>query len=185
MNRSEFIPSKHRQTGAVLILSLIILSVLTMVAVTGMNTSITEEKMSGNIRDQEFAMQASESAMRDATNAIDLFVSFGNLTGTNGLLGLTDNEIYYLSDTAWGVGANATDAPALASGQLAATPRRIVKYIGDEDFCTPAAAKGLNELGAGTSFACPSSIFRVTAHGTGLSPNTTKVTQSYFARDAL
>ena len=175
---------RHHQQGTVLVISLIILSVLTLVAVTGMDTSIMEEKMSGNIRDHELALQASESAMRNGTDAIDLFVNFGSLTGTNGLLGLTDNEINYLSDPDW-AGSNATNGPDLATGQLAAISRRVIKYIGDEDFCTPAAAKGLTELGTGTSFACPSSIFRVTAHGTGLSPNTTKVTQSYYAREAL
>ncbi len=178
--------SQHNyQRGTVLVLSLIILTVLTLVAVAGMKTSITEEKMSGNIRDRELAMQASESAMRDATNAIDLFANFGVLTGADGLLGLTDTEENYISEDTWAVAANYTDAPDLANGQLAAIPRRIVKYIGDEDFCTPAAAKGVTELGVGVGFACPSSIFRVTSHGTGLTPNTTKVLQSYFARIAL
>lgn len=186
MNYLKHSRNYSSQRGTVLVLSLIILSVLTMVAVTGMKTSITDEKMSGNIRDRELAMQAAESAMREATTAVDAFTAKADLTGTNGLLDILDVEEQYLEKNTWVTAANYTDASDLGGlGYLAGTPKRIIKYIGDEDFCTPAAAKGLNEIGGGTSFACPRNIFRVSSHGTGISPNATKIVQSYWARPAL
>ena len=174
-----------QQHGVVLVLSLIILSVLTLVAVTGMRTSVTEEKMSGNIRDRELAMQAAESAMREATTVVDAFTAKADLTGLNGLLDISDPEEQYLDYGTWTNAANYTEAPDLGSGTLADIPKRIIKYIGDEDFCTPAAAKGLNEIGGGTNFACPMDIFRVSSQGTGIAPGTTTVVQSYWARPAL
>ena len=63
----------NKQQGTVLVLSLIILSVLTLVAVTGMKTSITEEKMTGNLRDRELAYQAAEAALRQARTDIRWF----------------------------------------------------------------------------------------------------------------
>lgn len=186
MKNSKLSINYSCQRGTVLVLSLIILSVLTLLAVTGMKTSITEEKMSGNIRDRELAMQAAESAMREATNTVDAFTAKSDLTGADGLLDILDAEEQYLENDTWTTAVNYTDAPVLGgAGYLADTPKRIIKYIGDEDFCTPPAAKGLNEIGGGASFACPRNIFRVSAQGTGISPNATKVVQSYWARPAL
>ena len=42
----------HPQRGAILIISLIMLLVLTILGVTGMRTTVLEEKMAGNLRDK-------------------------------------------------------------------------------------------------------------------------------------
>lgn len=55
-----------RQGGAALIFSLMILSVMSLLGVTAMQTSLLEEKMAGNYRDMNLAFQAAESALRDA-----------------------------------------------------------------------------------------------------------------------
>lgn len=52
------------QAGAVLFVSLIMLLVLTVIAVTAMQTTTLEEKMAGNLRDQTLAFQAAEAALR-------------------------------------------------------------------------------------------------------------------------
>ena len=59
----------HRQrgkteTGAVLVVSLLFLLVLTLIGLTGMQVTSLEEKMSGNMRDRNLAFQAAESALR-------------------------------------------------------------------------------------------------------------------------
>ncbi|MCX7100437.1 MAG: PilX N-terminal domain-containing pilus assembly protein, partial [Methylobacter sp.] len=54
------------QSGAVLIISLIMLLLLTLIGTTAMQTSTLEEKMAGNLRDRDIAFQAAESALRDA-----------------------------------------------------------------------------------------------------------------------
>ncbi|MGH8579231.1 MAG: pilus assembly PilX family protein [Gammaproteobacteria bacterium] len=56
--------SLNTQSGAVLFVSLIMLLVLTVIAVTGMQTTTLEEKMAGNLRDQTLAFQAAEAALR-------------------------------------------------------------------------------------------------------------------------
>ncbi|MEZ5488962.1 MAG: PilX N-terminal domain-containing pilus assembly protein [Gammaproteobacteria bacterium] len=62
---------RGNQQGAVLVFCLVFLVVLTMMAVTGMETSILEERMSGNLRDQSSAFQAAESALKVAENWLD------------------------------------------------------------------------------------------------------------------
>ncbi|ADE14083.1 Tfp pilus assembly protein PilX-like protein [Nitrosococcus halophilus Nc 4] len=52
------------QQGATLIISLLILLVLSLIGVTAVQTTALEEKMAGNMRDQNLAFQAAEAALR-------------------------------------------------------------------------------------------------------------------------
>jgi type IV pilus assembly protein PilX len=53
-----------QQKGAVLIVSIIVLLVLTLISVTAMQTTSLEEKMAGNMRNKNLAFQAAEAALR-------------------------------------------------------------------------------------------------------------------------
>jgi len=59
-----------QQSGAVLIISLIMLLLLTLIGASSMQTTSLEEKMAGNLRDRNLAFQAAESALRDAEQDI-------------------------------------------------------------------------------------------------------------------
>lgn len=65
------------QRGAVLIVSLIFLLVLTILGVSSMRSTVLEEKMAGNMRDQSLAFQAAEVALRDAEAYIESLASTG------------------------------------------------------------------------------------------------------------
>jgi type IV pilus assembly protein PilX len=58
--------NQRRQRGAILIISLMFLVVLTMLALTTMSGITLEERMAGQYRDLNVAFQAAESAIRDA-----------------------------------------------------------------------------------------------------------------------
>ncbi len=62
--------ARPRQRGAVLVISLLILLIMTLIGITGMQTSVLEERMAGNYRDIALAFQASETALRDAESRI-------------------------------------------------------------------------------------------------------------------
>ena len=55
-----------KQSGSVLIISLLLLIVTTLLGLSSMNNTIMEEKMAGNLRQQNLSLQSAESAMRDA-----------------------------------------------------------------------------------------------------------------------
>ena len=61
-----------KQTGSVLIISLLLLIVTTLLGLSSMNNTIMEEKMAGNLRQQNLALQASESALREAEARLGL-----------------------------------------------------------------------------------------------------------------
>jgi type IV pilus assembly protein PilX len=56
----------NKQTGTVLILSMIILLVMTIIGLSSMSSTIMEEKMSQNVRDTNLAFEAAEAALRDS-----------------------------------------------------------------------------------------------------------------------
>jgi hypothetical protein len=54
---------RNRQTGATLIVGLVLLLVLTVIGVSGMNTATMEITMAGNMQYQQDAFQAAEDAI--------------------------------------------------------------------------------------------------------------------------
>ncbi len=54
------------QRGAVLVVSLIILLVLTLIGISAMQTTALEERMAGNLRSKTIALQAAELAIAEA-----------------------------------------------------------------------------------------------------------------------
>lgn len=55
-----------RQRGATLAIALIFLVILTLLGLSAMRVTVMEERMGGNTRDRDRALQAAETALRDA-----------------------------------------------------------------------------------------------------------------------
>lgn len=96
--------SRSRQKGAVLMVSLMFLVILTMLGVTAMSGTTMEERMAGNTRDASIALQAAEAGLRDARRDISNLPAragmgraipikntydFGDASGTPGSCGST------------------------------------------------------------------------------------------------
>jgi type IV pilus assembly protein PilX len=67
----------RRQHGAVLIVALLFLVILTILGLTAMSGTTMEERMSGNTRDANIAFQAAEAALRDARRDLNGMPLFG------------------------------------------------------------------------------------------------------------
>lgn len=66
-NRPQKMPATlPRQQGAVLIVALVLLTVLTFIAVTALNTSGMEEKMAGNTQENHRSFQTAETGLANA-----------------------------------------------------------------------------------------------------------------------
>jgi type IV pilus assembly protein PilX len=61
----------RKQSGTVLVISMIFLLLLTIVGLSGMRSSIMNERMSGNMRDNSLAFNAAEAALRNGESWID------------------------------------------------------------------------------------------------------------------
>ena len=56
----------NRQSGLALIIGLVMLLLLTLIMLSAVRVTILEEKMAGNLHNQNIAFQAAESALREA-----------------------------------------------------------------------------------------------------------------------
>ncbi len=80
----------NRQQGAVLAVSLIILLVMSVIGLSAMRSTILEEKMAGNYRNNNIAFQAAEAALSDAINDIRCDTSTVECTRTSNISGLNN-----------------------------------------------------------------------------------------------
>jgi type IV pilus assembly protein PilX len=161
---------RSHQRGAVFIVSLVILLIITMLAVGGMQSSLLEEKMAGNVSDRNLAFQSTESAVREAEVFIEGLVSLGNFDGGAGLYSRTDIEPSYYSVDTWSESGShivaATDFGTYDS------PRYFIKH-----FTTVTGTEGsLNMSGYGDNKGTGDvTIFKITARGTGASAESAEV----------
>ncbi len=165
--------SKNKQTGVVLVVSLIMLLLLTLIGVTGTQVTTLEEKMAGNSRDQNVAFQAAEATLVEAETFILTQLSTGDATYNvgGGLLSSTQAEPadFFLAATWTGTNSVVTsdgfrDYFVNNSGLTIANPRYIIKRIG--------------VIGSSPV----RTAFRITARAQGISPGTQIILQEIFER---
>lgn len=82
--RQPLAPPATRQTGVVLIISLVMLVVISLLATFSIRNSVSSEAVSGNVRTSQLASQAAEVALRFCENAISNFVKTGAVLPTTG-----------------------------------------------------------------------------------------------------
>jgi type IV pilus assembly protein PilX len=63
------------QQGAILVVSLLLLLVMTLLGLAAVQVTRLEERMAGNMRDVNIAFQSAESGLRDAENRLRLMVA--------------------------------------------------------------------------------------------------------------
>ncbi|NOZ52567.1 MAG: hypothetical protein GXP08_05400 [Gammaproteobacteria bacterium] len=70
-------PPLTQSNGSILITSLLLLLVMTILAVTALNSTVMEEKMSSNTRQKNLAHQAAETALKAAEAWLDNTANVG------------------------------------------------------------------------------------------------------------
>lgn len=91
MNRlAEKAVQPKRQHGAVLVVSLVILLVLTLLGISSMQGSGLQEKMAGNLHDMNIAFQRAEGALREAESFLQS-PALPEFNGSNGLYKYNDS----------------------------------------------------------------------------------------------
>lgn len=193
--------SSRAQRGAVLIVSLMFLVILTMLGVTAMSGTTMEERMAGNTRDAAAALQAAEAALRDARRDI-------NGTPGPGPGRTPPIKAAVFGDGSTGGSCNNTglclplayvDKPP---SYLPPTPPHSMKGSPSVTYGTYTGAPPLGAAGGGALIAqptylielfclrlygesiggegCSESFYRITATGYGRSPHTTVTLQEVY-----
>lgn len=162
---------RSRQQGAVLVIAMLILIVMTLIGVSSMNSSLLEERMARNARDMNTALQAAEAAVVDAENYLEQPVidTFGNADGlyteeykwkSRGDYGSL--ELFEDQTWDWWVDDTKTRGYSDALSGVALQPRYYIEEIG-------VITKPGKSLVVGFSAnAEQASYYRITAWGGGL-----------------
>jgi type IV pilus assembly protein PilX len=182
MRKSSSTPTsiRHRQRGAILVTSLLLLLVLTVLGITMMKMTNMQERMSGNTRDISLALQGAEAALRDGERIIDPFIN-GNVAGGQGGLGCNICQSGVLpmniaDPGAFNWGANAHEFGILGTQDfvgLAEDPQYTIEegvYVPDD---LGGRGQGVNP---GRQF------YQVTGHSIGASGLANVVLQTSYAR---
>lgn len=168
---------RRPQTGAVLIVSLLLLLVLTILGAAAMRNTTLEERMAGNMRDLQVAFSAAEAALHAGEEALraPALPAFLPANGNTGGYYQADSSLWKDSDF-W------------------TTPDKVIPYAGKDDifsdelFAPPAyyleelpnVQSAGGSIEAGVAF--DAGVYRVTARGTGLSDTSVVILQTVFAR---
>jgi type IV pilus assembly protein PilX len=182
-----------RQQGAVLIVCLLILLVMTVTGVTGLQVTSLEEKMSGNMRDRNLAFQAAESALRRGENFLAVnTTSAANFTCISGLYpekggGCDSNSLIDVSSSNqvwdnidWSVAASSVCMAGLA--ELSAQPCYIIERLAYTSTGTSPTSGGSLEVGVPAGAGATESWYRVTARAAGGSANAVVFLQSIYKK---
>ncbi len=169
---------RNRQGGAVLAVSLILLLVVTLIAVSSLQGTSLEEKMAGNSLDRNLAFQATESAVREAEIAVESIASLGGFDGAAGRFGLNDIEPVAQTAATW------TDATQhVVANEYYGSYAAPLYYA--KHFTTVVGTEGsLNMSGYGDNKGTGDvTIFKITARGTGGNSDSAEVIlRTYYGR---
>lgn len=127
--------SFKKQSGVVLLISLIMLLLLTLIGLTGSQVTGIEEKMAGNMNDRNLAFQAAEAAIAAGEAA----VTASAFNCTNGRYIAFDRDCNGTKETVpvwdnidWSATANPLKSVAYTDGTLigiSAPPRYIIETL--------------------------------------------------------
>ena len=166
-----------QQSGAALVISLLILTVLTILGLSSMRTASMEELMARNTRDYKIAFEASDSALNEGSEWVDKQTSLpkecGSLTGCGGVA----DKVYRqdilgdLSDTDttwWTSDSNTNDF--LTSDKDIPEAKTDPRMAMESTFVRDSLRRGFNPP-TGVN------VFRVSGRGTGIKDTTEVISQ--------
>ncbi len=176
--------NSNKQSGAVLVVSLIILLLLTMLGVTSMESTVLQEKMAGNSNDYNRALQAAEVGLREGENWISDLSSAPAASGSP-----TSTEVWFLDGpaetgytTMWWDHVHQADVDWWPNNavQSTATLENVTTepyYVNEElSFVKDSLTVGTSADTSGRS------VFRVTSRGSGGNDLTVVLLQSTYSR---
>jgi type IV pilus assembly protein PilX len=173
---------RQRESGAVLIIGLIMVLLISIIALSAIRSSNLQEAMAGNMRDRNIAFQAAESALVVGESQVHVYSAGIVCTGQSTChlrnaqpFQPPEQSVIYLSDDDFENLARASEL------ELEGVEEAPVYMIEELSLFTPNDGGPL-EKGSGITNLVP---YRITAKGKGLGAETTAIVQSIYNRFAF
>lgn len=177
-----------REGGAALLVSLVILLVLTVLALSSMQGTTLQERMVASQRDSQAALEGAEHALMEAEKLLSqgTVPSFTNSGGLFNLTGEAPIGADVMDPATWKPDADKSTASSMpklgGTAYLAEAPRYFIQIL-------PADAIASNSempLNTGDGYMPPGEIsataYRVVARSTGISGQSSRVVEAYVFR---
>jgi type IV pilus assembly protein PilX len=165
--RSKNFPRRKKQAGVVLFVSLIFILMVTMLAVTSIQSTTVTERIAGNSRDKSVAFQAAETALRDTESFM------GSPSGAHATFNDTDG--FYDSTDGVALNWNAVSGGYKTYSDNSLNGQSMVELL-PEDLISD------DSIVAGKPKTNTSNIYRITSRGTGNSDSSVVMLQSIYRR---
>ena len=175
---------QQNQIGVALVVSLLMLVLVTLLALSVVSTSVFEERMAGNTRDRALAFEAAEYALRQAEDVLSnpVVPSFTTTGGSGGHYrdldtnsGGVSEEVYWRDMHGWDdsppKAVVAAKSDGVLSGQL--QPKYVI-----EEF----SAISCEWYSKKWPPPPPRNVYRITARGKGLTTESVVILQSWYDR---
>lgn len=183
---------KSKQQGAVLIVSLIVLIIISLLGLSSMESTVLSERMSRNYRDDNTAYQAAEAALRDAEAWIDAQATAPAPTNTGGnrvwslnapaLAPLIPATSWWENPNTWWVANGRTYSGTLIGISASEQPRSIIEL---KSSITGAGGGNSILIGGGGGGGGAGSIinyYQITARGVAPNGQAQVILQSVYSK---
>lgn len=177
-------PDKQREHGAVLVVGLIMVLLISIIGISAIRGSNLQEAIAGNMRERNLAFQASESALRIGESSVSDTKSRPVMSDTSGLYNDTyktpASSILTFSAANW-IDATKVKITTLGLAYVAQQPSYVVEQL-DPDFGAGAAMEGSGIDADAILITGDITPYRVTSRGFGATENTIKTLQTSYNR---
>lgn len=182
-------PANHAQRGAVLIVSLLLLLVMTILALSASQMTRMQDRMAANTRDRDLALQSTEAGLRSGERIVESFTSAPipcnaapcTVYEVNTLTNLADRDPTWWNANAWRYTTTTnltTSVMALGTGIRDNRMARDDPYFFIEEMEEVPDTLTIHPSGPPPS----RFYYRITAAGQGGTNTSQVVLQSTFAR---
>lgn len=187
--RRNFAPGAASQQGFSLIMTMLFMVSALVLGVSVMGVNVMQERIIGNTRDKNLALQAAEAALRDAERDIRLSITPATDFRDDCLAGLcsapsfrspisalpVDRQVGFSWTSAANVRTYGQFTASAALPSVSAQPVYVIERIGDMGMAVG------QSMGMGINPQAPGTAFRITTRATGARPETVVILQSIFA----
>lgn len=166
------------ERGAALILSLLLLLVLTLLAISSMQNTVMQERMVSAEREGMVSLEIAESGLRDAEIVIENLTSLAGFNGTNGLYPAGEAGPDPLAAETWKGSASIVGDIV---PDLGVAPRYFILHEGE--------ASQSDDIMIGDGYSAPppqdAQAFRIVAWSPGVSGEAQRIIEAYYTRQGF
>jgi len=171
-----------KESGVVLVVSLIILFVLTLIVLSASRSVLVQEKMTSAVRDMHVSLEIAESGLSDAEAFIETLADNSSFVdaGTNGLYSTGNGPTNLFASGTWGVGVTSS-ATTVVSG-AGTVAQYFIEDLGLISVATTSDEIEIKTHATASEADADVRLFKIVSRTLGNNGNTERIVVSYYGR---